>query len=150
MESSRIKFAIVGCGHIGKRHAAVIERNEHAELAALCDVLEKESLNLESYDTPFFRSIDELLASDIQFDVLCVATPNGLHEEHALKGLRTGHHVVVEKPMALTKRGCESIMHESLKQHRHVFCVMQNRYSPPSVWLKEIIENKILGDIYMV
>ncbi|HMD00891.1 MAG TPA: Gfo/Idh/MocA family oxidoreductase, partial [Ferruginibacter sp.] len=107
MESSRIKFAIVGCGHIGKRHAAVIERNEHAELAALCDVLEKESLNLESYDTPFFRSIDELLASDIQFDVLCVATPNGLHEEHALKGLRTGHHVVVEKPMALTKRGCE-------------------------------------------
>jgi predicted dehydrogenase len=147
---SKIRFAIVGCGHIGKRHASVIVRNEDAELVALCDILEKESLNLNNYNIPFFNSLDELLSGEIQFDVLCVATPNGLHEEHSLKGLRWGHHVVIEKPMALTKRGCENIIHESLKQHRQVFCVMQNRYSPPSVWLKEIIENKILGEIYMV
>lgn len=150
MDNEKIKFAVIGCGHIGKRHAAVIERNEFAELVALCDVKEKETLNLDNYNIPFFNSIDDLLAGEIDFDVMCVATPNGLHEEHALKGLRAGRHVVIEKPMTLTKRGCENIIHESLKQHRHVFCVMQNRYSPPSVWLKEIIGQNILGKIYMV
>jgi predicted dehydrogenase len=79
-----------------------------------------------------------------------VATPNGLHEEHALKGLKENHHVVIEKPMALTKAGCEKILYEALNRNRHVFCVMQNRYSPPSIWLKEIISQNILGKIFLV
>jgi UDP-N-acetyl-2-amino-2-deoxyglucuronate dehydrogenase len=37
-----------------------------------------------------------------------------------------------------------------LHHSKHIFCVMQNRYSPPSVWLKSIITEHILGDIYMV
>jgi UDP-N-acetyl-2-amino-2-deoxyglucuronate dehydrogenase len=82
--------------------------------------------------------------------VLCVASPNGLHEEHGIKGLRSGHHVVIEKPMALTKAGCERIIYESLNQHKQVFCVMQNRYSPPSVWLKDILGRKLMGNIFMV
>jgi predicted dehydrogenase len=94
--------------------------------------------------------MDDLLQSGIHFDVLCIATPNGLHEEHALKGLRAGCHVVIEKPMSLTKAGCERVIYEALHQHKQVFCVMQNRYSPPSVWLKDILREGILGDIYMV
>jgi predicted dehydrogenase len=57
---------------------------------------------------------------------------------------------VVEKPMALTKAGCERIIYEALHHHKQVFCVMQNRYSPPSVWLKEVLRRKLLGDIFMV
>jgi len=45
--------------------------------------------------------------------------------------------------MALTKAGCEKIIYEALHRHKQVFCVMQNRYSPPSVWLKEILTNKV-------
>lgn len=37
-----------------------------------------------------------------------------------------------------------------LQMHKNLFCVMQNRYSPPSVWIKEIIENNILGEVFMV
>jgi predicted dehydrogenase len=58
--------------------------------------------------------------------------------------------VVVEKPMALTKADCEKVIYSALHHHKTVFCVMQNRYSPPSVWLKEVIQSKTLGDIYMV
>jgi len=145
-----IKFAIVGCGHIGKRHAAMIMNNNECELVALSDIAGKNGL-AEEYDSlPFFSSIDELLASNISFDVLCVATPNGLHEEQALKGLRAGSHVVIEKPMALNKAGCERIIYEALHHQKQVFCVMQNRYSPPSVWLKDILRKQLLGDIFMV
>lgn len=149
-EKGMIRFAVVGCGHIGKRHAAMITNNPECELVALCDTKAKGSLNLGSYEVPFFTSIEELLESDITFDVLCIATPNGLHECHALKGLKSGHHVVIEKPMALSKAGCERIIYEALHQHKQVFCVMQNRYSPPSVWLKEIIINEVLGRLGMV
>jgi predicted dehydrogenase len=117
---------------------------------ALCDTKPKEKLSLAASDVPFFNSVDEVLSSGIEFDVLSIATPNGLHEEHALKGLVGGHHVVIEKPMALTKAGCEKIIYEALHRHKHVFCVMQNRYSPPSQWLKELITKNILGKIFLV
>ncbi len=146
----KIRFAIAGYGHIGKRHAAMITSNPDAELVAICDNDPKQSPGKESKEVCFFSSLDKLLESGIGFDVLSIATPNGLHEEQAIKGLQTGHHVVIEKPMALTKAGCERIIFESLRQHKQVFCVMQNRYSPPSLWLKEIIQKNVLGEIYMV
>ena len=150
MEKQQIKFAVIGCGHIGKRHAAMIINNPECELVALCDSKTKKELGIESYAVPFYEDLDALLNRDIDFDVLCIATPNGLHEEHALKGIRSNHHVVVEKPMALTKTGCEKIIFEALHYHKQVFCVMQNRYSPPSQWLKEILSNNILGRIFLV
>jgi predicted dehydrogenase len=146
----KIRFAVVGAGHIGKRHAAMICSNKESELVAICDSLPKESLGIEQPEIPFFSSIDDLLNAGISFDVLCIASPNGLHEEQALKGLRAGYHVVIEKPMALTKAGCERVIYEALHRHKQVFCVMQNRYSPPSVWLKDILLQDILGEIYMV
>ncbi len=52
--------------------------------------------------------------------------------------------------MALSKSDCEKVIYSALHHHKTVFCVMQNRYSPPSVWLKEIVDTKVMGDIYMV
>jgi len=129
----------------------MITNHAEAELVALCDSRPAEELNLSAYkNIPFYSTPEDMIASAGPFDVLCVATPNGLHEEHAIKAIQTGHHVVVEKPMALTKAGCERIIYEALHHHKQVFCVMQNRYSPPSVWLKEVLRRNLLGDIYMV
>lgn len=145
-----IKFAVVGQGHIGKRHAEMIRRNKDSKLVAVCDILPKEQLGLENLEVPFFNSIDELFNSNIAIDVVNICTPNGFHAEYAIKALEHKYHVVLEKPIALTKSDAEKIVFKSLEMSRHVFCVMQNRYSPPSVWLKEVISNHTLGDIYMV
>lgn len=145
-----IKFAVIGQGHIGKRHAEMIRRNEHSELVAVCDVLSKEQLGLTNIEEPFFNSIDDLLAANLDIDVVNICTPNGYHAEYAIKALKEKKHVVLEKPIALTKKDAELILFKSLEMSRHVFCVMQNRYSPPSVWLKDIVDNKQIGNIYMV
>ena len=152
MKSDKIKFAVIGCGHIGKRHAAMIQNNEESELVAMMDALPKGKLKgMEQFeDVAFFNSVDEMLSANLDIDVINIASPNGFHEEHALKVLKAGKHVVIEKPMSLTKAGCEKIIFKALQNSKQVFCVMQNRYSPPSVWLKEIIEKRVLGDIYMV
>ena len=144
-----IKFAVVGAGHIGMRHAEMIERNPNASLIAICDIKAKEDCNAKDYNGPFYQSLDDMLGEQ-DFDVLCVATPNGLHAEHALKGLKANKHIVLEKPMALKKNDCEKVIFTALERAKQVFCVMQNRYSPPSVWIKDIMNNNLLGNIHMV
>ncbi len=148
-ENEPIKFAVAGLGHIGKRHAEMIMRNPGAELVALCDVRPPSSLDLD-YKAPFFNSQDMLFASNIDFDVLCVATPNGLHAEHAIMGLEHSKHIVIEKPMALRKEDCDKIIFKAQQVSRKVFCVMQNRYSPPSEWIKKVISQGLMGKIFMV
>jgi len=150
MIKDKIKFAVVGCGHIGKRHAEMISLNSEAELVALCDILPKNELAIDKYDVPFFNDITELLDANLNIDVISICTPNGLHIEQSLKGLDARKHVVCEKPMGLTKSACETVIFKSLQVSRQVFCVMQNRYSPPAKLLKNIIDEKIIGDIYHV
>ncbi len=149
--NNTIKFAVIGTGHIGKRHAEMITRNPECELVALIDT-NTDHLNaaLQSYPTSGFASMEAYLNSDTKADVLCIATPNGLHAAHALQAIQHNHHVVIEKPMGLSKKECEDVIYKALHHSKHVFCVMQNRYSPPSEWLKQMIDQNILGEIYMV
>lgn len=150
MNTSPVKFAVVGCGHIGKRHAEMISRHPEAELVALIDIKSDNLLGIENYNVPFYNSLSGFLKSGIDTDVVSVATPNGYHAAHALQCLDQRKHVVIEKPLATSRADAEQIIHKSLQVQRHVFSVMQNRYSPPSVWIKDIIDSGILGDIYMV
>ena len=149
-KAKKIRFAVIGCGHIGKRHAEMITRDEGAELVALCDIRPKAELGIEAYDVPFFACMDDLLSAGLALDVVNICTPNGLHASMAIQAMRRGFHVVIEKPMALTLADAEQIVYTSLKCQKQVFCVMQNRYSPPSVWIKEMVESGRLGKIYMV
>jgi UDP-N-acetyl-2-amino-2-deoxyglucuronate dehydrogenase len=149
-EDQKIKFVVIGSGHIGKRHAVMAQRNDEAQLMAMVDIKPKSELGLDDFDVPFFNSIEELLNSNIDFDVASVCTPNGLHADQSIQLLEANKHVVCEKPMGLSKDNCERVIFKALQMSKHVFCVMQNRYSPPSEWIKSVIEDRILGDIYMV
>lgn len=145
----KIRFAVVGQGHIGKRHAEMVLTNSQSELVAVCDIRTPEECKI-THSANFYHSIDELLEKETNLDVLNICTPNGLHAEMAIKALEKGLHVVVEKPMALTRADAERIVFKSLEKNKNVFCVMQNRYSPPSVWLKSVMEQNLLGKLFHV
>jgi len=147
---SRIRFAVIGQGHIGRRHAEMVRRNPETELIAVCDILPREKLGLNALNEKFYASAEEMLKAHPEVEVVNICSPNGLHAKHALMAIESGKSVVVEKPMALHRQDCEQILSSALQRQKQVFCVMQNRYSPPSVWLKEIVDKKIIGDIYMV
>jgi predicted dehydrogenase len=119
-------------------------------LIALVDVQAAETCGVDQFEVPFFNTVEALLASDLVFDVVNICTPNGLHAEQAIKALEAKKHVVVEKPMGLTTDQCEKVIFKSLQQSKNVFCVMQNRYSPPSEWIKDVVERNVLGEIFMV
>lgn len=148
--SEKIKFAIIGCGHIGMRHAEMVKINNNCELVALVDSKENQEILNENFECVFFNSIEALLSSEIPVDVINIATPNGLHYQQAVLAIDAGKHVVIEKPLALNKQHAASLISLAQKHNVHLFPVMQNRYSPPSVWLKEKVTSGKLGAIYNV
>jgi len=146
-----IKFAVVGFGHIGKRHATIIHDFPGAVLVAIVDTDSKQKEHtLYPKGIPFFDTIQDFFNANIPVDVVCVCTPNGLHVEHALLALEYKCHVVIEKPMGLSRASCERVVEKSLQVARHVFVVKQNRYSPPSKWLKQIVSDGTIGEVLMV
>lgn len=50
---TKIKFAVVGAGHIGKRHAEMIRRDREGELVAMVDIRTKEECGAQDFDVPF-------------------------------------------------------------------------------------------------
>ncbi len=147
----QINFAVVGIGHIGKRHCSMILNNKESNLLSICDILPKNKvINEELNNIPFYNDIEEMIYKHPEIDVVCICTPNGLHGEQSIELLNLDKHIVVEKPLGLKTQECEKVLYTALKRNKNVFAVMQNRYSPPSIWLKEIIDNRIIGDVYMV
>ncbi|MEX0723744.1 MAG: Gfo/Idh/MocA family oxidoreductase [Gracilimonas sp.] len=147
------KFSVIGFGRIGKRHAKIIQEYEFSNLISVTEVdadqfSAKDELSIEAQ---MYSSIEEFLKKDANLsDVVCICTPNGFHTEYAVKLLNAGYHVVIEKPMGLSKEGCLEVIGAQEASGKRVFVVKQNRYSPPSVWMKKIVTDGLIGDVLMV
>ena len=149
--AQKIRFVIVGCGRIGRRHASMVQLNDSCELTAMVDIDQSIHQELmEEFKVAVYSTTQELYDSNLEFDVVNVCTPNYLHAQQGIEALKAQKHIVVEKPLALSKKNAEELIHQSLVSNKRVFCVMQNRYSPPAQWLKQVIEDRLLGEIYMV
>jgi predicted dehydrogenase len=150
VEKKKIRFAVIGFGHIGKRHAEEISNNPDAELLAICDTdSEARRRAAALYNISLYDDTDTLLRS-VQADVINICTPNGYHAPLAKKALLNGTHVLIEKPMALHKADCDELIALAGKQGRQIFCVLQNRYSPPSQFINSLIKENRLGRIFWV
>ena len=136
---------IIGLGRIGQRHAEEISKHPGLELVGYYDTDPTKKLS----NARCFSHIEELLA-DPEIHVVHVCTPNGSHYSVAKSVLNAQKHVVIEKPVTLFKSEAQDLQEIASSNQRHVFCVMQNRYSPVSTWLKGIIDDQKLGKIYSV
>ncbi|MBA3829120.1 MAG: Gfo/Idh/MocA family oxidoreductase [Taibaiella sp.] len=146
--NNKIRFAIIGYGNIGRRHAEHIINNADTELVAVCDINNGVQEALPGYVT-FYEDVDNMLAHVVA-DVVCICTPNYLHALHTVAALQQGMHAVVEKPMALSVAECNHMIAAAEKTGKTIFAVKQNRYNPPVQEVKKLIDNKEIGNIYML
>jgi predicted dehydrogenase len=142
---SKIGFGVLGLGHIGMRHCQSIENNPSSNLIATADID-----SVKVFPNSINRNSMSQLCSIEEVQVINICTPNGLHAEHAIFALNAGKHVVIEKPMALSAIDCQRIIELGQSKNLHIFCVMQNRYSSPSKWLKGLLDENKLGTIFQV
>ncbi|WP_330949247.1 Gfo/Idh/MocA family protein [Virgibacillus sp. MG-45] len=125
-----MKFAVVGCGRIAKKHVEAIHNAEGAELYALCDI-DSERLNnmaKENKITNLFQSVEEML-KDSSIDVVNICTPNASHADLAIKAIEAGKHVMIEKPIATTVEDAERIIQAAKKHKVKATAVHQNRFN---------------------
>ena len=138
MTNQKIKFGIVGLGHIGTRHAQCVIDNPNAVLSCVYDILPKKRWQITNESIMFCSSFDALIEQNV--DVINICTPNYLHAKMAISILKAGKHVVIEKPIALSTKDAQAILETSNKCKKIVFGVMQNRFSPTVLWLKKVIK----------
>ena len=151
-----VRFAVVGCGHIGKRHAAMVLGHDEARLVAVVDVAWEGSQSEGVITSPdwakdaqAFSSLTEAL-KQMDVDVVSVCTPNGTHVELATNAVAAGCHVILEKPMGLRSQGVAELKRSAEKAGVTVFGVMQNRYAPAAQWLKQTQVAGGFGEVLQV
>ena len=127
---------------------AHILANPSADCVAICDCNAGLASSISS-GIAFFTDLDNMLAS-VQADVLCVCTPNYLHEPHTIKGLNSGLHVVVEKPMAMSVSECDHMIEAAASSGKIIFAVKQNRYNPPVQEVKKQLAAGVLGQPFLI
>ena len=142
------QFAIIGCGHIGQRHAE--HTSKQAQLMAVCDVIpERADAIAAEFNCKAYYDIQQMLA-DVSPDVLNVCTPNYLHEAHTIAGLEAGCHVICEKPMAISVESCKRMIIAAGNAGKQIFVVKQNRYNPPVQMVKDLINHDQLGKLLQI
>lgn len=146
-----LKFALVGCGRIAKRHSELLgERQiEGATLVAVCDlVLEKAQAIADRYTVPAYTDMHEMMDTE-SIDVVVVLTESGMHASNVVALAAYGSHIVVEKPMALTLDDADAMIEACDKHGVRLFVVKQNRFNVPVVQLRKALEEGRFGRLIM-
>jgi len=151
--SGKLRVAVIGVGNMGAAHVEYLPRIANVEVTALCDndpkkltaglqILASSGLQAKGFDSHL-----DLLNARIA-DVVVIATPHYDHPPMGIRALETGHHVLVEKPIAVGVKGARELI-SAAKQHPSlVFGIMYNqRTNPIYVKLRELIESGELGEI---
>jgi UDP-N-acetyl-2-amino-2-deoxyglucuronate dehydrogenase len=146
----RVRFALIGCGRIGNRHAEHI--NNLGELIGVCDIVSERATRLaRQYSCRHFTDVDVFLKElQGEVDVIAICTPNGLHATHSIKALSAGFHVLCEKPMAINVADCGEMIKTAERYNKRLFAIKQNRFNPPVSAVKEAIDNGVFGKIFSI
>jgi UDP-N-acetyl-2-amino-2-deoxyglucuronate dehydrogenase len=148
-ESKVFRIALVGCGRIANNHVEAIKRIDGLELVAASDTSEERAKTLaEPLGIPWFTSYEKML-NEVECEVVAICTPSGLHPAQGVLAAKTGHHVVTEKPMAISLKGADELVQACDAAGVHLFVVKQNRLNAPVQLLKRAVDRGRFGRLYM-
>lgn len=147
--SGNRNFAIIGiAGYIAIRHIKAIKETGNNLVAAL-DRFDSVGF-IDNYfpNADFFteyerfdRHIDKLRRQGCHLDFVSICSPNYLHDSHIRFALKSGADAICEKPVVLNPWNIEGLLDFEQETGRKVFNVLQLRYHPSILQLKEKIEN---------
>jgi len=150
-----LKVGIVGVGNIGSIHASVYKENPDTEIVAVCDIVkEKADAASEKFGGTAFYSVEDLLASNIQLDLVSVCTKgeeNGSeHFAPTMELLKASIPVLGEKPISNNIDEGKQMV-ELAKKNKIPYAVnLNHRFTPAAERAKSWLESGRLGKIHMI
>jgi len=155
MKDKKIGFAILGCGVVANYHsAAIFELSDSATLVGVADnKYERAKAFADEHETYAFKDFDEVLKCP-EVNVVCICTPSGLHAEAAIAAAKAGKHLVIEKPLGITKEQLDAVEQACEEKNIKAACILQSRFYRSIRKVKTAINEGILGrivcaDVYM-
>lgn len=148
----QIKWGIIGCGNVTEvKSGPAFNLVPNSELVAVMRRdAEKAKDYAERHKVPkWYDNVDDLI-QDPDVNAVYIATPPNVHEEYAIKAMRAGKPVYVEKPMAMDTEQCERMNAVSKETGVPLFVAYYRRALPYFIKLKELIDSNIIGDIRYV
>ncbi|MFD9893391.1 Gfo/Idh/MocA family protein [Amycolatopsis sp. NPDC059027] len=142
---SALRFAVIGCGVIGEKHAKSIAAV--GELVLVVDEIPDRATKLAgAYDVAFTTSVSDALSRK-DIDAIAVCTPSGTHADIAIAALRAGKHVVVEKPVDVTLEAADRLLRAERESGRTVTVISQHRFDTASRLVRRAVEDGDFGRI---
>lgn len=148
---SVLKFALIGCGRIAKRHSELLGFDQigHADLVSVCDIRKERAQAIgEKFEIPWYTDMHEMMQKE-NIDVAVVLTESGNHAKHVIELSNYGKHIMVEKPMALTLADADRMVMACDRAGVKLFVVKQNRFNLPVLKMREALEGGRFGKLVM-
>jgi predicted dehydrogenase len=151
MSAAPVRVAVVGLGYWGPNLLRNLVELEQAEVVLMCDErAERLAVWSRRYPAiPTTASFSDVLTDD-DIDAVALATPVATHFDLAVRALHFGKHVFVEKPLAANSDEAAELIGLARRAGRLLMPGHTFLYSPPVVFIRELIESGALGDLYFV
>lgn len=144
----KVRFAIIGVGGFGKRHASAVCCSHDAELVFICDIRQSVAMqNADTYNCTYYTDYREMLR-DGGFDCVIVATGDQMHAEISVAALEAGYHMLCEKPLALTYEDCLSIVRAAKKSGKLCAVGQSIRKAQAVILAREMIMAGKIGEVF--
>ena len=146
-DSKKIRVGIIGCGTIAMvRHLPEYAARDDVEIAAVFNRTGGKAEEAQRvYGGRVCSSVEELLSMDL--DAVSICTANSEHAHHAIQALRSGKHVLCEKPMDVTLENCIAMADEADSSGKLLMIAHNQRFSAAHVRAREMIMAGEIGDI---
>jgi UDP-N-acetylglucosamine 3-dehydrogenase len=143
----KLGVAVIGTGFWGKNHARVYKELASTELVAICDVNADRAKSVaDQFGAKAYTSNARMLKNE-KIEAVSVCTWSTNLAQEALKALKAGKHVLVEKPMATNTKQAEKLLETAEKNDLHLTVGFLMRFIPGLQHIREAVENKKIGEL---
>ncbi len=147
----KLRVGILGLGRAGRDlHLKPLSTHPEYEVRAIFDQNSDKisgAQNLTRAES--VSSVDQLLSRP-DIDVVVIATPTSSHFKLTLQALRSGKHVVLEKPMTPTHQEATELLRVSQETNKKIVVHFNFRFSNDFLHVKRVIASKVLGQVHSI
>ena len=143
----KLGVAVIGTGFWGRNHARVFKELDETELLAVCDIKpERAKTVAQQFGAKPYVNVAKMLKRK-EIEAVSVCTWSTSLAKEALKALKAGKHVFVEKPMASNTKQAKKLLETAKKQEVHLTVGFLMRFIPGIQKIREAVEKQSIGKI---
>ncbi len=148
---TKLKWGIMGTGKIAETFAKGVAGSQTGALVAVGSRTQEAADRFGTqYDIPRRHPSYEALIADPEVEAIYLSMPNHIHAEWTIKCAEAGKHILCEKPLTVNHAEAVPVIEAVRKHDVFMMEAFMYRCHPQTAKLKELIEQKVIGDVRLI